>query len=104
MFNEHTKIFTANDIDIATNKLSSMLAARLEFYCAKREIIFVVVLKSGGKFAFSLFDKLLFPFRYTFVYTKEQEIDKYKTSLGLPELLYYNLEGENIDNNEKKNK
>lgn len=99
MFNESTRVFTLKDIDTAINKLSLTLAATLEFYCAKHEIIFVVILKSGGKFAFTLFDRLLFSFRYTFVYTKEQEIDRYKMSLGIPELLYYNLEDENINNN-----
>ncbi len=93
------RLFTSIEIEKAIYKLSTLLAEHLELYCAEHEIIFIVVLKSGGRFAFKLFDNLLFPFRYTFVYTKEQDIDKYKTSLGIPNILHCDLSDINIDGN-----
>lgn len=81
------------------SKLANNLADMLDFHCSKRKIVFIVVLKGGAKFAFKLFDYLIFPFEYTFAQTVEQDIDKYRKSLGQVKILYDNFTHEQIDGN-----
>lgn len=99
MFDEYTKLFSNAQVLGAIHKVAIRLTDHLEHQCAKREIIFIIVLKSGAKFAFTLFDNLFFPFKYSFVHTRERDIDKYRKSLGMVDFLYYNLKEEPIDNN-----
>jgi len=91
-------MFSPREINSRIVELGRRISLDLEGQLSLVEVVFIVILKGGARFAFSLFNNLYIPFNYDFVRIQEKGIDKHFRSLGIAKLIYYNLKKRHINN------